>query len=140
MSTQKTAILLYYLGGFILLCTLLNILLVGWAFSISIISGFIIAIFAGATGYFMSKLLGWAFWLGLFLATGLIFFYGWLVTINAYELIDMLIDGELHLKPYIPLYKQVNSVLLHLAMFIMSLIASIQQFVRAQSNGKELSS
>ena len=139
MSTHKTAILLYFYGAFALICTILNIVFVGWSLSLSIISGLIIGVVALATGYFMSKQLGWAFWLGLAVTTGLMFFYGWLVATGAHQLIDMLIDGDMHLKPYVPLYQQVNMVLLHLSMFIISLIASIQQFTRAQANGRELS-
>ena len=137
-STQKTAILLYFYGGLMLLCGILYILLVGWSINLAIATNFIAGLGAIAIGYFMWQKVVWSFWAGLGLAALLFFLYGWLSLTHAYTLIDSLQNGDLNLKPYKALYQQANGLLITLSLFFTTIIVGLLQAMQTQTNSREL--
>ena len=52
---------------------------------------------------------------------------------------DMILDGELQLKPYNAVHQQSASLIFSIAAWVLVTIASVTQFVRAYSVGEELS-
>jgi hypothetical protein len=138
MSTQKTSVLLYFYGAILLLCGILGLIFVGLQVNITIIAFFLIAVFSGAIGFFMSRRVKWAFWTGLIMTTLMMFFFGWCVTKEGHTLIDMLQNGAMNLKPYNTLYQQGNLVVLSMVACVLSIVAALNQFIRASENGSEL--
>lgn len=137
-STQKTAILLYFYGGLMVLCGIIYIILVGWSLNLTILTSLIGGLSAIGIGYFMWEKAIWAFWTGLGLGVILSLLYAWLTMSHAHILIDSLQNGELNLKPYQALYQQTNSVLITLGLLIMSLIVCLLQAMQTITNTTEL--
>jgi|GEM_PF-6538060 hypothetical protein len=140
MNTQKTATMLYFSGIVFLLCGIILLITGKFVIDITNISLIISAVISGAIGFSMSKMIKPAFWAGLIFMSLLVFYFGWLTITNANGLVDMLINGELQLEPYHALHVQSTTTLFSSIAFILSIIVSMIQFVRANSNGRELSS
>lgn len=52
---------------------------------------------------------------------------------------NMILDGELQLKPYNAVHQQSSALIFSLAAWFIATVASVTQFVRAYSVGEELS-
>jgi hypothetical protein len=131
MNTQKTATMLYF-----------SVLLLTGKFVLNLtnVSLIVSAVISGVIGFFMSKMMKPAFWAGLIFMSLLVFYFGSLTIFNSNGLVDMLINGKLQLKPYRALHTQTNMTLFSAVAFLLSIVVSMIQFVRANSNGRELSS
>ncbi|MFT5835019.1 MAG: hypothetical protein ACI97N_002664 [Cognaticolwellia sp.] len=138
MSTQKTAILLYFSGIISLLSGVLLLVTGNFIIEITNISLLIAAVVSGVIGFFMSKKIKPAFWAGLIFMSIMVFYFGWLTIVNSNSLVDMLLNGELQLEPYNALHGQLHLTLFSFLAFIMSIIVLMLQFIRADANGREL--
>lgn len=140
MNTQKTAIMLYFSGILFLLCGVVLLIIGKFVIDITNVSLIVAAVISGAIGFFMSKMMKPAFWAGLIFMSLMVFYFGWLTIYNSNGLVDMLINGKLQLEPYHALHAQSNTTLFSSIAFVLSIVVSMIQFVRANSNGRELSS
>jgi hypothetical protein len=140
MNTQKTATMLYFSGTIFLLCGIALLITGKFVINITNVSLIISAVISGVIGFFMSKMIKPAFWAGLIFMSLLVLYFGWLTVFNSNELVDMLINGKLQLEPYQALHTQSNVTLFSSLAFLLSIVVSMIQFVRANSNGRELSS
>lgn len=138
MNTQKTTILIFYSGAFLLLSGLLLFVLNKFVVSLTIISLFGAGLICGAIGFFMSQRKRYAFWAGLIFVTLMVIYFGWLTITNANGLMDMILDGDLQLKPYNVIHQQAASFIFAMAAWALAIIASMTQFVRAYAVGDEL--
>lgn len=138
MNTQKTTILIFYSGAFLLLSGILLLVLNNFGFGLTNISLLSAGVICGGLGFFMSQRHRFAFWGGLVFATIMVLYFGWLTMINANGLMDMILDGELQLKPYNAVHQQAASFIFAMAAWTLAIIASMTQFVRAYAVGDEL--
>lgn len=139
MNTQKTTILLFYSGAFLLLCGISLLILHKFVIGLTTISLLLNGFICSGIGYFMYKRNRYAYGIGLILVSVLVLYFGWLSTININMLMDMILDGELQLKPYNAVHQQSASLIFSIAAWVLVTIASVTQFVRAYSVGEELS-
>lgn len=137
-STQKTAIMLYFYGGLMVLCGILYILLVGWSLNLAILTSLIAGLVAIAIGYFMWQKVTWAFWAGLGLGVVLFFLFGWISMTHSYALIDSLQNGDLHLKPYQALYQQARGFIITISLFFTTIVVCLLQTMQTITNNREL--
>lgn len=140
MNTQKTATMLYFSGIIFLLSAVVLLITGKFVIDLTNVSLIISAVISGVIGFFMSKMMKPAFWAGLIFMSLLIFYFGGLTIFNSNKLVDMLINGKLQLEPYVALHTQTNVTLFSAVALVLSIIVSMIQFVRANSNGRELSS
>ncbi|MFK7948529.1 MAG: hypothetical protein AB8G11_13135 [Saprospiraceae bacterium] len=138
MNTQKTTILIFYSGAFLLLSGILLLVLNNFGFGLTNISLVSAGAICGGIGFFMSRRSKYAFWSGLMLVTIMVLYFGWLTIINANGLMDMILDGELQLKPYNAIHQQAASFIFAMAAWALAIITSMTQFVRAYAVGDEL--
>lgn len=138
MNTQKTTILIFYSGAFLLLSGILLLVLNSFGISLTNISLIATGLICGGIGFFMSQRNRYAFWAGLIFATLMVLYFGWLTIVNANGLMDMILDGELQLKPYNAVHQQAASFIFAMAAWALAIIASMTQFVRAYAVGDEL--
>lgn len=138
MNTQKTTILIFYSGAFLLLCGILLLVLNNFGISLTNISLIASGLICGGIGFFMSQRNRYAFWVGLIFATLMVLYFGWLTIFNANGLMDMILDGELQLKPYNAVHQQAASFVFAMVAWALAIIASMTQFIRAYAVGNEL--
>ena len=140
MNTQKTTILIYYYGAFLLLSGICLVILSGIKVDLTSISLLTTGLISGGIGFAMSQKIRLAFWAGLIFVSIMIFYFGWLTIINGNGLVDMLLDGELQLKPFHAAHQQAATFSFSLVSWILSIMSSMTQFVRAYAIGRELNS
>jgi len=138
MNTQKTTILIFYSGAFLLLSGILLLVLNNFGFGLTNISLLSAGMICGGVGFFMSQRNRYAFWGGLIFATIMVVYFGWLALVNMNGLVDMILDGELQLKPYNAVHQQTASFLFAMAAWVLAIVTSMTQFVRAYAVGDEL--
>ena len=138
MNTQKTTILTYFSGAFLLLSGILLLVLNRFGFGLTNISLIAASVIFGGIGLMMSQRMRAAFWAGLIFATILMFYFGWLTIMNGTSLVDMLLNGELQLKPFNAAHQQVVRWVFSMAAWALAIITSMTQFVRAYAVGNEL--
>jgi hypothetical protein len=138
MSTQKTAIGLFYCAAILLISGILLFVLEQIAASVTMISMLVVGVLSGVIGFLMTRRLPLAFWGGLIIASVSVLYFGWLTGYNSQRLVDMLLNGNLQLKPYNALYLQIYKTLLSLVAVFVSIITSRLQFINSSDNANEL--
>lgn len=138
MNTQKSTILIFYSGAFLLLSGILLLVLNNFGINLTNISLIVGGGICGGIGFLMSRKQPYAFWGGLIFATILVFYFGWLTIMNGNSLVDMLLDGELQLKPYNAVHQQAATFAFTMVAWALAIIASMTQFIRAYAVGEEL--
>ena len=139
MNTQKTTVLLLFSGAFLLLCGITLFALHNFTIGLTNFSLLANGVICSMIGYFMYKKNRYAFGTGLVFASVLVLYFGWLSIININGLMNMILDGELQLKPYNAVHQQSSALIFSLAAWFLVTVASVTQFVRAYSVGEELS-
>jgi hypothetical protein len=133
MNTQKTAALIAFYGGFLLILSIIYIVLIGFSLTIEVSSCLIIGLFSLAASYFMLLRKGWAFWSGLSMTFLMMIILGWRSVTALFHFTDMIQNDKLN-NPY----DSGIAFMIIFSAFLLSTLTSAIQVMLARSNAREL--
>ncbi|MGB0864696.1 MAG: hypothetical protein ACPGXZ_17380 [Saprospiraceae bacterium] len=133
MNTQKTAALIAFYGGFLLVLSIIYIVLIGFNLTIEMSASLIAGLFSLSAAFFMLRRRSWAFWGGLAMSFLMIVLMGWRSVIALFHFTDMIQNDKLN-NPY----DSGIAFMIVFSVFLLSVLTSAIQIMLARSNAREL--
>lgn len=138
MNIQRTAILLFFCSAFLLLSGILLLIIENFIPNLTNISLMAAGVVMAGIGFLVTRKIPISYLIGIAVSTLLIFYLGWLTITNANSLMDILLNGELQLKPYHAVHQQASSVIFSGVSWVLMTVVTMTQFMKANENEREL--